>query len=92
MMLSISCKSKSLMVQINLRLNYLFKVGSKAKVFPLIVDEYEPDTFEAVNHRIKQRFSNGGNKLVQIDLSNTDQVISIFTIYHFYKYLIQTEI
>ncbi|CAG9787251.1 unnamed protein product [Diatraea saccharalis] len=48
----------------------------KSKVYPLTVDEYEPDTFEAVEHRIKQHFTNGGNKLVKIDLSDIDQLIS----------------
>ncbi|XP_028173146.1 ATPase H(+)-transporting accessory protein 2 [Ostrinia nubilalis] len=50
--------------------------GLKSKVYPLTVDEYEPDTFEAVKHRINQRFTNGGNKLVKIDLSDTDQLTS----------------
>ncbi|CAH0399151.1 unnamed protein product [Chilo suppressalis] len=49
---------------------------SKSKIYPLSVDEYEPDTFEAVEHRIKQHFTNGGNKLVKIDLSDIDQLIS----------------
>ncbi|KAJ8718998.1 hypothetical protein PYW07_016554 [Mythimna separata] len=44
--------------------------GLKSKTYPLTVDEYEPDTFGAVKHRIKQRFTNGGNKLVNIKLSN----------------------
>ncbi|KAL0832059.1 hypothetical protein ABMA28_001549 [Loxostege sticticalis] len=50
--------------------------GLKSKVYPLKVDEYEPDTFEAVRHRINQRFTNGGNKLVKIDLSDIDQLTS----------------
>ncbi|KAJ8724462.1 hypothetical protein PYW08_015936 [Mythimna loreyi] len=44
--------------------------GLKSKSYPLLVDEYEPDTYEAVKHRIKQRFTSGGNKLVNIKLSN----------------------
>ncbi|XP_072929215.1 ATPase H(+)-transporting accessory protein 2 [Epargyreus clarus] len=43
--------------------------STKIKTFPLTVDEYEPDTYDALKHRIKQRFTNGGNKLVNIRLS-----------------------
>ncbi|CAH0723779.1 unnamed protein product, partial [Brenthis ino] len=50
--------------------------GLKSINFPLTVDEYEPDTYDAVRHRIKQRFTNGGNKLVNIRLSNPDDLIS----------------
>ncbi|CAK1544017.1 unnamed protein product [Leptosia nina] len=46
----------------------------KAKTYPLTVDEYEPDTFDAVSHRIKQHFTNGGNKLVNIRLSEPEDL------------------
>ncbi|XP_023934907.1 ATPase H(+)-transporting accessory protein 2 [Bicyclus anynana] len=48
--------------------------GLKTKEFPLIVDEYEPDTFAALRHRIKQRFTNSANKLVNIRLSDPDDL------------------
>ncbi|XP_073952448.1 ATPase H(+)-transporting accessory protein 2 isoform X2 [Choristoneura fumiferana] len=48
--------------------------GLKSHAFPLVVDEYEPDTFEAIQHRIKQRFSNGGNKLVKVKLSDPNEL------------------
>lgn len=38
------------------------------------MDESEPDTYDAVAHRIKQHFTNGGNKLVNIRLSEPDDV------------------
>lgn len=44
--------------------------------FPLIVDEYEPDTYNSLEHRVKQRFTEGGNKLVNIKLSDYSQVLS----------------
>ncbi|CAF4821867.1 unnamed protein product [Pieris macdunnoughi] len=50
--------------------------GLKAKTYPLIVDEYEPDTYDSVAHRIKQHFTNGGNKLVNIRLSEPDDLIA----------------
>ncbi|CAG4945444.1 unnamed protein product [Colias eurytheme] len=50
--------------------------GLKAKSYPLTVDEYEPDTYDAVTHRIKQHFTNGGNKLVNIRLSEPDDLIA----------------
>ncbi|KAJ0177776.1 hypothetical protein K1T71_006649 [Dendrolimus kikuchii] len=50
--------------------------GLKSKNFPLIVDEYEPDTYEAVKHRIGQRFTNGGSKLVNINLSDPDELVA----------------
>lgn len=65
-----------------------FQAGLKSKVYPLTVDEYEPDTFEAVKHRINQRFTNGGSKLVKIDLSDTDQVI-ISNTKVMYKHFVQ---
>ncbi|CAH2040494.1 unnamed protein product, partial [Iphiclides podalirius] len=40
-----------------------------AKNYPLVVDEYEPDTFAEIRHRLKQRFTNGGNILVDVKLS-----------------------
>ncbi|KPJ19400.1 hypothetical protein RR48_11027 [Papilio machaon] len=45
-------------------------VEAKARNYPLVVDEYEPDTFKVIKHRIEQRFSNGGNTLISIQLSN----------------------
>ncbi|XP_028030178.1 renin receptor [Bombyx mandarina] len=48
----------------------------KSKKYPLVVDEYEPDTFDVLKHRINQRFTNGGNKLVNINLSDSDQLLS----------------
>ncbi|KAM3966897.1 ATPase H(+)-transporting accessory protein 2 [Aphomia sociella] len=48
----------------------------KSQDFPLTVDEYEPDTYRAVKHRIEQRFTNGGNKLVQINLSDKNELTS----------------
>ncbi|GBP05505.1 hypothetical protein EVAR_3014_1 [Eumeta japonica] len=46
----------------------------KAHSYPLLIDEYEPDTFDAVKHRIQQRYSNGGNKLVNIKLSDLNEI------------------
>lgn len=54
-----------------------FKAGLKGKNFPLVVDEYEPDTYDAIKHRINQRFTNGGNKLINIRLSEPDDVSEI---------------
>lgn len=51
-----------------------FQAGLMSKVFPLIVDEYEPDTFKGVKHRIKQRFDFGENKIVNIKLSDENMV------------------
>ncbi|KAH9628600.1 hypothetical protein HF086_010334 [Spodoptera exigua] len=48
--------------------------GLKTKTYPLIVDEYEPDTYQGVKHRIKQRFTNGGNKIVNIKLTDVDEL------------------
>ncbi|CAG9579812.1 unnamed protein product [Danaus chrysippus] len=48
--------------------------GLKSKKYPLIVDEYEPDAYDAIKHRIKQRFINGNNKLVNIGLSESDDL------------------
>lgn len=50
--------------------------GLKGKNFPLVVDEYEPDTYDAIKHRINQRFTNGGNKLINIRLSEPDDLLS----------------
>ncbi|CAB3235562.1 unnamed protein product [Arctia plantaginis] len=50
--------------------------GLETKIFPLTVDEYDPNIYEAVKHRIKQRFTNGGNKLVNIKLSDQKQLKS----------------
>ncbi|XP_026485551.1 ATPase H(+)-transporting accessory protein 2 isoform X2 [Vanessa tameamea] len=55
--------------------------GLKGKNFPLIVDEYEPDTYDAIEHRINQRFTNGGNKLVKIKLSEPDDLLSASKIF-----------
>ncbi|XP_034828432.1 ATPase H(+)-transporting accessory protein 2 isoform X2 [Maniola hyperantus] len=55
--------------------------GLKTKKFPLIVDEYEPDTYDAVRHRIKQRFTNGGNNLVNIRLSDPDDLASVANVF-----------
>nr|XP_021195614.2 ATPase H(+)-transporting accessory protein 2 [Helicoverpa armigera] len=51
--------------------------GTDMKTYPLIVDEYEPDTFRGVKHRINTRFSNGGNKIVHIKLSD-DNALNVF--------------
>ncbi|KOB68254.1 Renin receptor, partial [Operophtera brumata] len=51
----------------------------KSKKFPLIVDEYEPDTYDQVKHRVMQRFTNGGNKLVNINLSDPDEALEELT-------------
>ncbi|XP_037296853.1 ATPase H(+)-transporting accessory protein 2-like [Manduca sexta] len=48
--------------------------GLKSKTFPLTVDEYEPDTYDELKHRIKQRFTNGGNKLVNFNLNNPEDL------------------
>ncbi|CAH2240665.1 jg220 [Pararge aegeria aegeria] len=55
--------------------------GLKTKDFPLTVDEYEPDTYDAVRHRIKQRFTNGGNNLVNIRLSDPDDLASVSNVF-----------
>ncbi|VVC97751.1 unnamed protein product [Leptidea sinapis] len=50
--------------------------GLKAVSYGLTVDEYEPETFFAISHRIKQRFTNGQNRLVNIKLSEPDDLAS----------------
>lgn len=59
-------------------MSFILQAGLKSHAFPLVVDEYEPDTFEAIQHRIKQRFSNGGNKLVKVKLSDPNEVSPVF--------------
>lgn len=61
-------------------MNYIYNdisifQNTKEKHFPLIVDEYEPDTYNSLEHRVKQRFTEGGNKLVNIKLSDLSQVL-----------------
>ncbi|XP_063635290.1 ATPase H(+)-transporting accessory protein 2 [Cydia splendana] len=51
-------------------------IESKSNAFPLTVDEYEPDTFEVVRHRIQQRFSNGRSRLLKIKLTDVNQLSS----------------
>lgn len=51
--------------------------NQKERHFPLIVDEYEPDTYNSLEHRVRQHFTEGGNKLVNIKLSDVDQVLII---------------
>ncbi|XP_063389337.1 ATPase H(+)-transporting accessory protein 2 [Cydia fagiglandana] len=51
-------------------------IESKSNAFPLTVDEYEPDTFEAVRHRIQQRYSNGRSRLLKIKLTDVNQLSS----------------
>ncbi|XP_021195486.2 ATPase H(+)-transporting accessory protein 2 [Helicoverpa armigera] len=48
--------------------------GLKSKTYPLIVNEYEPDTFQGVKHRIKQRFTNGGNKIANVKLYDSNEL------------------
>ncbi|KPI99933.1 Renin receptor [Papilio xuthus] len=56
-------------------------VEAKARNYPLVVDEYEPDTFKVIKHRIEQRFSNGGNTLTNIQLSNPGEFQSFFGVF-----------
>ncbi|CAB3235564.1 unnamed protein product [Arctia plantaginis] len=51
-------------------------IGLKSKTFPLKADEYEPDTFANVRHRIEQRFTKGANKIVDVNLSDADKLAS----------------
>ncbi|XP_075976475.1 ATPase H(+)-transporting accessory protein 2-like [Anticarsia gemmatalis] len=46
----------------------------KSKSFPLKDDEYEPHTYNEIKHRIHQRFTAGGNKLVNVKLSDPEQL------------------
>ncbi|XP_041968463.1 ATPase H(+)-transporting accessory protein 2 [Aricia agestis] len=55
--------------------------GMKAKNYPLVVDEYVPDTYEALEHRINQRFNNRGNKLVNAKLSDPEDLISLSSVF-----------
>ncbi|CAG4970848.1 unnamed protein product [Parnassius apollo] len=55
--------------------------GLKAKTYPIVVDEYEPDTYEAMQHRIKQRFTNGGNVVTNVKLSEPGEFQSYFGIF-----------
>uniref|UniRef100_A0A2A4JVN8 Renin receptor n=1 Tax=Heliothis virescens TaxID=7102 RepID=A0A2A4JVN8_HELVI len=52
-------------------------IPTKIQTYPLIVDEYEPDTYRGVKHRINTRFSHGGNKIVNIKLSD-DNALNVF--------------
>ncbi|XP_013139745.1 PREDICTED: renin receptor [Papilio polytes] len=56
-------------------------VESKGRNYPLVVDEYEPDTFNVIKHRIEQRFSNGGNILTNIQLSNPGEFQSFSAVF-----------
>lgn len=49
------------------------------------MDEYEPDTYDAIKHRINQRFTNGGNKLINIRLSEPDDVSEINSFWNKFK-------
>ncbi|CAD0200363.1 unnamed protein product [Chrysodeixis includens] len=53
-------------------------VTSKAQTYPLVVDEYEPDTYDAVKFRIQQRFKDSGNKLMKIKLSDPNELKTTF--------------
>lgn len=44
------------------------------KTYKLSVDEYEPDTYKSVKERIKQHFTEGGNKIANVKLSNGNEV------------------
>lgn len=63
------------------------QAGLKSKNFPLIVNEYEPNTYNKVMHRIMQRFPNGGNRLVNIMLSDANEVIEYWLEYMTFKFL-----
>ncbi|XP_022826342.1 uncharacterized protein LOC111356274 [Spodoptera litura] len=41
--------------------------------YKLSVDEYEPDTYKSVKERIKQHFTEGGNKIASVKLSNGNE-------------------
>lgn len=51
-------------------LQFHFQAALKAKTYPMVVDEYDPDTYDSVKHRIKQRFTNRKNKLLNVKLSD----------------------
>ncbi|XP_026330186.1 renin receptor [Hyposmocoma kahamanoa] len=53
----------------------------KERRFPLVVDEYEPDTYNSLEHRVKQRFTEGDNKLVNIKLSDFSQLSAYSSIF-----------
>ncbi|KAG7310039.1 hypothetical protein JYU34_004571 [Plutella xylostella] len=52
--------------------------NSKVKTFPLKADEYEPETFQMLKHRINQRFSDGSNTLINVKLSDPAGISSLF--------------
>ncbi|KAF9417105.1 hypothetical protein HW555_005724, partial [Spodoptera exigua] len=48
------------------------------KTYKLTVDEYEPDTYKAVKERIKQHFTEGGNKIANVKLSDGYEFSTLF--------------
>ncbi|KAF9799901.1 hypothetical protein SFRURICE_013638 [Spodoptera frugiperda] len=48
------------------------------KTYKLSVDEYEPDTYKSVKERIKQHFTEGGNKIANVKLSNGNEFRKLF--------------
>lgn len=47
----------------------------------MVLDEYDPDTYDSVKHRIKQRFTNRKNKLLNVKLSDPHVSIKINSIH-----------
>ncbi|XP_053606013.1 ATPase H(+)-transporting accessory protein 2 [Plodia interpunctella] len=46
----------------------------KSKNYVLKVDEYEPDSFDTMKHRIHQHYQNNANNVIQLNLIDTDQL------------------
>ncbi|KAJ8724461.1 hypothetical protein PYW08_015935 [Mythimna loreyi] len=49
----------------------------KSKIFPLIVSAREPNTFKGLQSRIRQHFSNGRNKVINVKLSGEKKLHTI---------------
>ena len=75
---------------VTLHINFDLQSELKSKTYPLVVDEYEPDTYKVLEHRIKQRFASGGNKLVNINLVNRYEVRIFFYLRRYYNVFMQT--
>ncbi|KAJ2947457.1 hypothetical protein O0L34_g17241 [Tuta absoluta] len=48
----------------------------KSRNYPLLVDEYEPDTFDFIRERIHSRFAGQNNKLVNLRLADSHELKS----------------
>ncbi|XP_013193957.2 ATPase H(+)-transporting accessory protein 2 [Amyelois transitella] len=52
-----------------------------SKNFPLKIDEFEPDSYEALRHRIHQHYQNNANNVVKVNLSDKDQLAAYHRIF-----------